>query len=282
MGLAARSPAQSSITVTPLKTNLTIGPGNFTQKQFLVTNNSDEPANITVYAADVIVSANGTTQYELLPESKKSTSPARWLSFENKTVTLKAKERKKISYKCKVPNSTRAGTYHAVIFAEEQKKTKTKGTANIGVGGRIGIITNITVPEEAKVKINSVTVPRLVGPNGIILKATMTNTGSILFRPKGKIIIRDLSGKKVETIKLPWTQLGFGRKKQIEVTWKKSPWFGYYTANITLNDGGTQPPEKISKKFFIFPWKISLGLVALISILIFYGFYRKIKKSRTA
>lgn len=264
--------AQTSFTVEPDKIDFAVGPGSFTKKTFAVVNNSDELLHLKLYATDIIVAADGTTQYGLLPKKDK-TSAARWFSFSRKQLSLKPKEKKKVAYQCKTPNSIRADIYQTMIFVEEQTKAKNEGTIALGVGGRIGILTKVNILEETRAKINSVSVPYIANSKGVTFTVAMTNTGSTLFRPKGKTIIKSRKGEKVATLPFPWVELGYGEKKEIQAVWDDSPWFGCYNANIIVNEGGTQPPQRFKARFFIFPWKIALillGVLLLISVAWFF------------
>lgn len=274
---------ETSITVRPPEINLSLQPGSFISGSFEATNESNSTLDLKISVTDIISLSEGKVQYGILSGDDKS-SVASWFSFDNDKITLASKETKKISYKCQVPEGIQAKNYEGVIFIGSANPLEEVSGFSLGIGGRIGVITKVSVLSKTKAKIIDFSAPKVFGkivdPLNVIFNVLVENVGSTQIQPQGKIEIEDYKGAKIAQLNLKEEKITYGEEKNIETKWDNPPFWGKYKAKLIFNDGSESLPFEKEMEFFIFPWKIILiGFFAIVFLILSFIYFRNKKLS---
>jgi hypothetical protein len=105
------------------------------------------------------------------------------------------------------------------------------------------------------------------GPINFTLK--FQNNGNVHVRPAGFITITDTFGKQVVQIEIEQKNIIPGSVRDITTEWNNKKLFGRYTATLVANYGNESKQVVTAvSSFTVFPWKIGLGLLAVLFIFI--------------
>ncbi|MEK4277705.1 WxL protein peptidoglycan domain-containing protein [Paenibacillus sp. FSL R7-0026] len=173
---------------------------------FYVENLIKEPIDLWIYPADATPMVNGGKSFTL--KGEKNTSVGSWISpSKEEMVHLKPLEKKKFVYTVKVPKDLKPGEYVGGIVAEQIPKEDTKAleaSQNQAVLlieriPRIGV--QIVMEKKKELAIQDMSIDDFKHSyisNGYSqLTVKLANTGTILQRPNGVIVIRDAKGNGI-------------------------------------------------------------------------------------
>ena len=91
------------------------------------------------------------------------------------------------------------------------------------------------------------------------------NKGTVHVKPRGFITITDMFGNKVKDLELPSKNVLPGSIRKIEVEWDEGLLIGKYTAMIVgIYGDGNEPFVSNVITFTVFPWKLALGISAVV------------------
>ncbi|MCL6663430.1 WxL protein peptidoglycan domain-containing protein [Paenibacillus amylolyticus] len=173
---------------------------------FYVENLIKEPIDLWIYPADATPMVNGGKSFTL--KGEKNTSVGSWISpSKEEMVHLKPLEKKKFVYTVKVPKDLKPGEYVGGIVAEQipkEDKKALEASQNQAVLlieriPRIGV--QIVMEKKKELAIQDMSIDDFKHSyisNGYSqLTVKLTNTGTILQRPNGVIVIRDAKGNGI-------------------------------------------------------------------------------------
>ncbi len=247
-----------ALTVGPPKLEYSVNPGDVVEGKLFLLNEGDETR--TFYPDfEKFIEVDGEKKFL----AGEPTTLADWFDAEE-SVTLKAKEQRYIPFKFKVPLDAPPGGHFAVIWWSTAPPGTSGGQTSIVV--RAGILVFLRVSgdtkEDARVLSFSAS-GRLLNKLPTSLNVEFQNDGNVYLKPSGEITIKNIFGR-TRTI-LPFNSKGIQvlpqSKKAIEESWDSGFGFGFYTANLNVVYG--ESLKRISEKFgfFVFPWKIVLGII---------------------
>ncbi|WP_235540493.1 WxL protein peptidoglycan domain-containing protein [Paenibacillus sp. Root52] len=173
---------------------------------FYLENLIKEPLELSVYPADAAPMVNGGKNYTI--KGEKNTSVGAWISpSKDQVVKLKPLEKKKFEFTVNVPKDLKPGEYVGGIVAEQIPKenkealeaSKNRAVLVIDEIPRNGV--QIVIEKQKELATHSMSIDDFKHSyisNGYSqLTVKLTNTGTILQRPNGVIIIRDAQGKGI-------------------------------------------------------------------------------------
>ncbi|WP_229696423.1 COG1470 family protein [Paenibacillus albidus] len=178
----------------------TVQPGEEREYTFYLRNTKEVPVQLKLYPADALPAQNGGRSFS--EKEQKLRLVGKWLSPQGvQQITLKAKEKKNFTFKVAIPEDIQPGQYVSVIAAEELIKAENSETnasgqqasVAIDVVNRAGVqMVMEYLPDQAK---HSMTIDHFnhdyIASGNSRLTVLLSNTGTILEKPKGKIILRD-------------------------------------------------------------------------------------------
>lgn len=173
---------------------------------FYVENLIKEPINLWLYPADAAPMVNGGKSFTV--KGEKNTSVGSWISpSKEQLIQLKPLEKKKYVFTVNVPKDLKPGEYVGGIVAEQipdEDEKAVEASENQAVLlieriPRIGV--QIVMEKQKELATQDMSIDDFkhsYTSNGYSqLMVKLTNTGTILQRPNGVLIIRDANGKGI-------------------------------------------------------------------------------------
>jgi hypothetical protein len=211
--------ASAGISVSPLKQDLTVRPGETVKFKITVSNSrraeSDTARAVRLEVMDVTVSQDGALSFQG-PGSQKN-SASNWVSLGAKALTVEPGQSRIVECSLTAPYSASGEYYSAIMVTLEDKRKTDKG---VSVTYRIasGVFVTVTgrsFPREAKITRCEVTWPQPTvqtpstqpesqpaGPESAKVSVVLQNTGQARFDATGRISIADSHSRTVFTAPL--------------------------------------------------------------------------------
>lgn len=258
------------IGISPLIFELAANPGDVLENQLKVYNPSNSTIGIKMEIEDF--KASGELGHVALePAETETYSIARWITSEPKEFVLGPAEQKFVKFTISVPQNAEPGGHYGSILAGT---TAVVGGEFMGaaVAGRVGALVLLTVSgemkEELAIKEFSIPYYSEKGPINFIIR--FENKGTVHVKPVGFVTITNFFGKKVVDLELPQRNVIPNSIRRIETTWnQKWLWGGKYTATLNGSYGASNIPlTPVVITFWAFPWKVGLGILVFIILLI--------------
>ena len=262
--------AQGTIAITPLTFELTGNPGDIIENYFKVINPSrDYSIRVKMEVEDI--TPTGEAGGVVVEAESETYSLAKWIKCEPEEFSLISREEKFVKFTITIPENAEPGGHYGTVLAG------TMGVAGPGVTGtaiaqRVGSLVLLTVPGEMmeELIVKEFTAPGYSEYGPIPFEIKFENKGTVHVRPVGLVTIADFMGKKVAEIELPQRNVLPDAVRIFEVSWDKKWLFGgKYIATLAGTYGMSDTPF-ISKviTFWVFPWKVGLGILGVIILLI--------------
>lgn len=202
--------AHASLSISPLKHELTIEAGKERSEIIKVTNNSDAP--ITLYSSkeDFIAGDDSGTPTFVKPQNQTSDiySLSNWISIENQNITLAKGETREVRFSVKVPANGEPGGHYGAIFFSPGAPSG----AQVAVVQRLGVLVLINVPGNIQIagSMESFRIGKLTGKEfsesesfdsfPISFETKFKNEGNTHLKPTGKIELVDENGEILKSV----------------------------------------------------------------------------------
>jgi hypothetical protein len=135
--------AEINMTVSPIKYEIEVDPGDIVTRTATLYNYSDKILNIVTSQAEFI--ADGTSgQPRLIPHDINDNSVASWITLHTEDFTIGPNIQETISFDVLIPDNARPGGHYAAVFFENNNSTNWWWT-NIGVNVDYWVLLLITV-----------------------------------------------------------------------------------------------------------------------------------------
>lgn len=263
--------AQLSIGISPLIFEMTANPGDAIENFMKIYNPSTESTIVIKMEVEDIAPTGEAGHVVVEPAETESYSISRWVTMEPVEIELRPNEEKFVKFTIRVPENAEPGGHYGTVLASTKSVSGPEGTG-VGIVTRTGSLVLLTVPGimQEELLINDFSAPRYSECGPIPFEIRFENTGTIHLRPKGLITVTDWLGKKITDISLTEKNVLPKGIRKFEASWdQKWLWGGKYTATLTGSYGANNTqliPVVIT--FWVFPWKIGLGTLILIILLI--------------
>ncbi len=273
----------SGINISPLNFELTANPGDVILNKLKIYN----PSGSTSIAIEMevedftVVGETGTVKIE--PAETETYSLAQWITVEPKNFILEPKEQKFVDFIINVPENAEPGGHYGSVLAS-RRGVMGEEITGAAVVHKVGSLVLLTVAGEVNESmiVKEFSTPGFTEYGPIEFKIRFENLGSIHVRPKGFIAITNWRDKKVIDIPFPQNNVIPGSVRKVEGSWNKEWLFGKYTAILVGSYGMTNTPfEPSVLTFWVFPWKIMLGVLLILLLITFY-FYKTRRRWRLA
>jgi len=264
------------LSITPLSFELTANPGDppieNTIRVFNPTNNT---IAVEMEAEDFEALGEGG-EIIVAPQEEITYSLKRWVRIIPEKFTLEPKEHQFVRFVIEVPENAEPGGKWCSILA--------------GIGGIIGeqfTGTAVTIKTGALVLltvsgdfvedlvVREFTAPSFLEQGPVPFTIKFENRGTVHVRPKGFVTIRKpgflfFEETKVADVIFPQQNVLPGAVRKVEAELNKKWLFGKYTANLVGSYGDANLPFNIFLTFWVFPWKIALGVFIIILLMIIF------------
>lgn len=289
VALAPLAHAADTISLSPVLIEKTLKPGETYEETVRVTNTGSTPVKLDKSVADFYYDPSGQIQFTEESEPPVSTASIKaWLKLDTDAFTLGPQETKQVTAMITVPTGAEPGGHYGVLFFNTVVDPSSGST--VKVAGRVGTLVLVEVPGDvrktAEIKGFDVGILRQVEnktvffhqdfyENGPVTFAyKVRNTGNVHFTPEGSIDIKNMFGTTVASIgaqvdeKSGKLRAFPGVEREFTRVWDPGFLLGRYTATVTVSDGTGKKLEPVSITFTVLPWKMLVGLILLLVIVI--------------
>jgi hypothetical protein len=260
------------LAVSPPTISVTMKPGEARTEKIFIENVTKEASTYIPEKMDFVAKdESGTPNFISESETSNTYSLSKWITISKTAITLAAKERQPVDVTISVPvNAEPSGHFGAVLFGNKPPTATGTGAA---IAGKIGTLILVRIAGAAKengVVASFTTDKSSYQKPPVNFTSRVRNLGNVHFAPTGEIVIKDIFGRNVDSIKvndvvgnvLPDSIRKFENK------WEKSVLPGYYKAELLLSYGSPQKSLTASLSFWILPWvQILIGLAILVAVL---------------
>lgn len=265
------------IAISPLTFELTANPGDTLVSEVGIINKGSSPLPITIRAEDF--TAAGESGGVIIEEEGNETySLAKWIKVNPENVILEPNKRSVVLFEITIPTDGEAGGHYGSIVAF------TGGNGDLenksGVGSAISmkvaslILLNVSGEVVEDIEVLNFNAPEFQEYGPVPFEIKFKNKGTVHVKPRGFITITDMFGNKVKDLEFPSKNVLPGSVRKIEVEWDDGDFLiGKYTAMLVGSYGGSNEPFVSNTiTFTVFPWKLMLGILTVLIIIITFFF----------
>jgi hypothetical protein len=297
--------AQSfSLSITPPILEAMIMPGKTITKVYKLTNQGPDTQVYTTIVPFEPKDSLGNVNLKLdIKDLQKQKELLNWFSWQNTDINLpggfklKSGQTQELVLKVKIPENAKEKDYYLSLLFQN-RPIDLIGNSGAQATGVIASNILLTVSKDGKPPKNGEII-EFKNLNGFKLfnfpfkvydsfdnipfLLIVENTSKTLFQPYGSVKIESPLGKQTEFLEiLPQNILAFSKRKLMQKGTEEDPlkplsWqingfnTGMYKAKASLVIADTSQKLEAETRFFIFPWKLSLGFaVTLIFLAVIY------------
>jgi hypothetical protein len=257
-----------------------------------VWNYGAEPIQLKVYAADALITSEGS--YDLRPSTEAPTDVAAWTILSSNSVTVPANSVIALTVKIAVPKDALPGDHPGGIVASVSTPTTNAEGAQVLVEKRVGTRVNVRVngdivPSAAIQHVSATYSGSLnpISPGSVKVNYTFVNTGNTRLSGTMHLELSGLIGSKsVELPDVPVTMPGntLAQSFTVNDVWPTGP----ITAKITFTpkeDAGIPDIQTIasasgSGSTVALPFAQLLAVMVIAGLLVLFVRYRKARFAR--
>ena len=270
----------TGLSVSPLTFELTANPGDEISNIVKVFNTGDSSIPVTIEVED-FRPVGETGQVTISPEEDETYSLAKWVRTVPETFILEPQELRVVEFTVSVPLNAEPGGHYGSILASISGGTIAGG--GTAIAQKVGALLLLQVAGEVREQLflKSFKAPQFSEYGPITLASRFENSGTVHVKPRGFILIKNMLGGEVAQLNLSQKNVLPDSIRRMETVLDKKYLFGRYEATLTAIYGSANEPISAVTTFWIIPWKITLGILVGLAIVIFY-FYKTRKRWRLA
>jgi len=273
-------PVEGDFVLGPGKIELFLDPGESITRDLKITNRTGRMLTINIDIEDFTGDPNYSTQ--LLGDEQGPYSLRDYIKPEISEFNLSHGERASLPVTISIPeDASPGGLYGATIArvspaSEQEEKIADGATGNVGIVSRLATLFFVRVKGDINESgyLKSFTTDKKFYKQGPVnFSIVYENTGSVHLNPYATIEIKNITGKKIDTVDVApyFVMPGFIRNRSVD--WHKKLAFGRYTAIASVNRGYNNLVDEAKITFWIIPLKviiISLSVILLLAVLIWW------------
>ncbi|MCL4472707.1 MAG: hypothetical protein M1539_01605 [Actinobacteria bacterium] len=263
-------PVTGQFVISPTKVELDVKQGDIISRNIEISNRTGSTLTIEFSVEDFEGSSDPSQATVFKGDEDSAWGARRWLQPEISSIVLKQGETVNFKTKIVIPKDAEAGGHYAALFASSTYASENGEGSAINITSRVGSLFLIRV-EGAVVEVGSLEKPEVppfseYGPINIGL--VFNNQGNVHLKPSGHVFVTNFLGQTVADIPVPeWVVLPESVRRSV-VTWDSKYLFGRYTARAEIGYTEDGSPIIVSTTFWVIPWKIILGISAVIIAII--------------
>lgn len=212
-------------------------PGSTHTLTAVLGNVDDEPLTLRTYAGDGFTLVNGG--FGVREEADSGDGISSWLDYRAATLELGPGEGIERSFSVTVPEDTEPGQYIAGLVLQTAEPIAVEGSAMFNQIIRKSVAVFITVPGEMTPSFELGT-PAIDGNlAGQRVVVPVINTGDVLVKPAGELVLTDASGMAAFTQPFTMGSVYAGMETTLEVPLPAALPEGDYTVTATFSDAET-------------------------------------------
>ncbi|MDD2565681.1 MAG: DUF916 domain-containing protein [Candidatus Gracilibacteria bacterium] len=202
--------ANANLSISPLKHEFNVNPGETKSELIRVTNNDNSPITLYTSKEDFIAGDETGTPSFIKPKDKKNDefSLSNWIKLENETITLAKGETREVRFTVNVPANGEPGGHYGAIFFSPGAPSG----AQVAVVQRLGVLVLINVSGDLKIEGNLTDFAvgaikdkkfesaSTFGNFPITFQTKFSNDGNVHIKPTGKIVLTDENGNELKNV----------------------------------------------------------------------------------
>jgi len=277
----------SAITISPLKIDIALNPGQTQQYEVTLFNETKDPLYLT--GSLEAVTPKGERGEADVSQPEKSNIAVSWIKVPVNSFELKPGQIAHVPIIVNIPATAPVGGYYLASMWQTSFAPK-KGESQIGISSQIGAILLIRVKGDAKEQLNVLDFKINSSQNFFDHKnadffSRLENQGNVHVAPQGQLVIKNMFGKISAAIPFNPDQGNIlpNSIRQFDNAWGSegeagffqgflNEWhnfgLGRYSARLDLEYGDSrQRIESPTISWWIIPWRtIILALIAVVLI----------------
>lgn len=273
--------------VSPVRSDITISPGQSKVVNIIVTNVQTVPTNLQAVVNDFTASSNesGNPAIIVNPNQYAQTnSLKRFIEPINNVITVGPGQSVNVPVTINVPADAAGGGYFGLVRFGPAGNTN-EPTKNLSLAGSVGSLILLTVPGNIvnKMSVASFDVRTKDSPKTLYFTnknidsvIRFQNEGNIQEQPFGKIIVKNNSGKVVYSSEVnntnPRANVLPGSIRKFTVPLSHLGSFGIYTIEGNFGYGTNGQLLSASTTFYVVPLYAVIGFVVLVLLILFLVF----------
>lgn len=241
---------------SPIVIEFSVNPGETVENNIRIDNLSDEA--IVIETIPKNLTPTGEEGQVDLTEDGTSFSLADWISVSPTQTVIEAKASFNFKATTAVPqNAEPGGHFGAIVF---KTIPPDQGSNNASVSQEVAPLMLVEVAgeviEQANIQSFQSTKSFWSNERPIELETRIQNTGTVHFKPKGTITIKNMFGNEVTTINLEEKNVLPGPSiRRIVSNWDPGFTIGRYSADLTVVYGDDKQILTSSTSFIVFPYQ---------------------------
>lgn len=268
----------NTLKVTPVRSDVTVAPGQSTVVKVTVANLTSAPIAVKPIANDFIAGdESGTPSLILEADKFAPTHSLKRFMAPLPDAVIPANQGKTFEVGITVPADAQAGGYFGAIrFAPSSPD----GGGQVNMSASVASLILLTVPgdivEQLSLTDFEIKQGDKVGsffqtPNDLHVSTRFTNDGNVQLGPWGKVSVKQ--GDKVVysydfNVKDPRDMVLPDSARRWEVDLKNIESFGHYTVSATFTYGQKNQTIEVSRSFWVVPMAVIIGTVVGLLVLI--------------
>ncbi len=270
---------KNDFVLEPAKEEVILKPGEKTTRNLSIVNRTDSEQTFTIEIEDFTGSKDPLQTVLLLGQDKGPYSLRDFIKPEVKTFKLKSKQRANLPVTISIPQDAEpGGKYASVLVSTASEGAGSPGENKAKTISRVGALYFVRIAGPVK-EAGKLTDFRLAGPaksfyekGPFNFEILFENTGNIYLTPGGSVEVKNMIGQVVDNLEVvPFFSMP-DSLRAAQVSWDSPFAFGRYTATVSLERGyreSISSTDSMTLTFWVFPWKITVGLVLAIIIIFF-------------
>lgn len=261
--------AQSAagIAISPLTFELTANPGETITNALRVSNPTSAAIIFDMEVEDF--TAAGESGEVIVAETGDDTySMKKWVAVAPPRFTVEPGQTEIVSFAITIPRGAEPGGHYGTILAV------VKGTIGNGTGAaiaqKVGALVLLSVSGHIREElfVREFSAPSFSESGPVPFTIRLDNSGSVHVRPLGFVTIADFRGNKLVDLPFPQRNVLPGSTRKMTLEWPKRYPIGKFTATLVGSFGISNTPISAVTTFWIFPWRIALGIFVFILALL--------------
>lgn len=209
-------------------------PGTTHELVVVLGNADDDPLRLRTYASNVMPIVNGG--FALAPEDVEPAGTTTWLEYPAETFEFAPGDGVERTFTLTVPQDAAPGQYITGLALETADPMAVEGTTLFEqvIRKTIAVFIIVPGPEEAAYTLGDPEVMTEGALTRIVI--AVTNTGNVLVRPEGEMIVHDAAGEMVLTAPIVMGSVYAGLTVPLSVALTTPLNEGDYTVSVELSD----------------------------------------------
>ncbi len=280
---ATSSVGGNGLKISPVRTDITINPGQTQTVSVTVQNVTSAPASLQVLINDFVAGADESGQPSLLLDATKyapSHSLKRYVA-PIPDITLQPNEQKVVKVEISIPTNVAGGGYYGAVRFAPAGTTPDK---NVTLSASVGSLILVRVPGDVKddLRLASLDVRKgnsvrvlFTDNKGIKAAVRFENKGNVQEQPFGKLLLKK-GGKTLQSIEInntdPRGNVLPDSIRKFEVNLDKVGSFGKYTVQGNFGYGTAGQLLSGQTTFYVVPLAVVVLAVLVILAILFFIF----------